>query len=82
MPIVRLTGGLADTIKDGVNGFTFFDFDAYFFLETVKRAIYVYRNHPGKWKQMMITAMGQDFSWDKSAEKYLIVYNKILSQKG
>jgi len=30
LPIVRLTGGLADTIKDGVNGFTFFDFDANF----------------------------------------------------
>ncbi|MBW2427905.1 MAG: glycogen synthase [Deltaproteobacteria bacterium] len=82
LPIVRLTGGLADTIKDGVNGFTFFDFDAKFFLDTVKRAIDVYRNHPDKWKQMMITAMGQDFSWDKSAEKYLIVYDKILSRKG
>jgi starch synthase len=30
LPIVRLTGRLADTIKDGVNGFTFFDFDANF----------------------------------------------------
>jgi starch synthase len=30
LPIVRLTGGPADTIKDGVNGFTFFDFDTNF----------------------------------------------------
>ena len=81
LPIVRLTGGLADTIKDGVNGFTFFDFDAKFFLNTVERAIDVYRNHPDKWKQMMITAMGQDFSWEKSAEKYLTVYIKLLGEK-
>jgi starch synthase len=82
MPIVRLTGGLADTIKDGVNGFTFFDFDTSFFLDAVKRAIDVFRNHPDKWKQMMITAMGQDFSWEKSAEKYLAVYNKTMEKKG
>jgi starch synthase len=81
LPIVRLTGGLADTIKDGVNGFTFFDFDAKFFLNTVERAIDVYRNHPDKWKQMMSKAMGQDFSWQKSAEKYLTVYRKLLGPK-
>ncbi len=81
LPIVRLTGGLADTIKDGLNGFTFFDFDATFFLDSVKHALNVYRNQPDKWKQMMVTAMGQDFSWQKSAEKYLTVYSKILRDK-
>jgi starch synthase len=77
LPIVRLTGGLADTIQDGINGFTFFDFDAHSFLDTVKRAIEVYRNHPAMWQQMMFTAMGQDFSWEKSAEKYLAVYSQV-----
>jgi starch synthase len=81
LPIVRLTGGLADTSQDGVNGFTFFDFTAHFFLDGVQRAIDVYRNHPDRWKQMMITAMGQDFSWKKSAEKYLDVYDKKLNIK-
>jgi starch synthase len=81
LPIVRLTGGLADTIVDGVNGFTFFDFTAHFFFDAAQRAINVYRNHPDRWKQMMITAMGQDFSWKKSAEKYLDVYDKTLNIK-
>ena len=81
LPIVRLTGGLADTIVDGVNGFTFFDFTAHFFFDAVQRAIDVYRKHPDRWKQMMITAMGQDFSWEKSAEKYLSVYAKTLNIK-
>lgn len=81
LPIVRLTGGLADTIEDGVNGFTFFDFTAHYFFDAAQRAIEVYRKHPDRWKQMMITAMGQDFSWEKSAEKYLSVYNQVLGKK-
>ncbi len=82
LPIVRLTGGLADTIEDGVNGFTFFDFTAPYFFDAVQRAVDVYRKHPDRWKQMMITAMAQDFSWEKSAEKYLAVYTQTLGKKG
>jgi starch synthase len=81
LPIARLTGGLADTIEDGVNGFTFFDFTAHDFFDAAQRAIDVYRKHPDRWKQMMITAMGQDFSWEKSAEKYLAVYTKVLEKR-
>ena len=81
LPIVRLTGGLADTIQDGVNGYTFFDFSAHLLFDAVQRAVDVYRDHPDRWNQMMITAMGQDFSWEKSAEKYLVLYNKVLSKK-
>jgi starch synthase len=82
LPVVRLTGGLADTVQDSVNGFTFFDFKPSFFFDSVKRAVDTYRNLPDAWKKMMITAMGQDFSWEKSAKKYLTVYDKILSEKG
>ena len=80
LPIVRLTGGLADTIQDGVNGFTFFDFNTHFFFEAVKRAIDVYRYHPDRWKEMMVTAMNQDFSWHQAAEKYLDVYHQLVSE--
>jgi starch synthase len=82
LPIVRRTGGLADTIQDGVNGFTFFDFSVHFFFDAVQRAIDVYRNHPERWKQMMIAAMGQDFCWERSAQKYLAVYGKVLNKMG
>ena len=81
LPVVRLTGGLADTIQEGVNGFTFFDFTAKEFFDAARRAIDVYRNHPDRWQQMMITAMAQDFSWEKSAEKYLAVYTRALGEK-
>ena len=80
LPIVRLTGGLADTIQDGVNGFTFFDFNTDFFFDAVKRAINVYRDDSEKWKKMIKTAMNQDFSWNRSAEKYHAVYSRLLSE--
>jgi starch synthase len=74
-----LTGGLADTIKDSVNGFTFYDFNADAFLDTFNRAIDVYRYHADVWKKMMVSAMQQDFSWKKSAEKYLALYSRLIN---
>jgi len=74
------TGGLADRIHDGINGFTFFDFEPHFFFHAVKRAIDVYRNHPDKWEEMMVTAMAQDFSWNRSTGKYLDLYHQLLSE--
>lgn len=76
LPIVRLTGGLADTIQDGVNGFTFFDYNAHFFYEAVRRACDVFRNRNEHWRQMMQTAMKQDFSWQRSAEKIVDMYRR------
>ncbi len=81
LPIVRLTGGLADTVQDGVNGFTFFDFTADELLNAVRRAVDIFRNHPDQWKQMMAAAMEKDFSWEKSAEQYLVLYAETLGKR-
>ena len=81
LPIVRLTGGLADSIQDGVNGFTFFDFTADTLLDTVQRAVDCFRRQPERWKEMMIEAMGQDFSWERSAGHYLAVYTRALGER-
>ena len=80
LPVVRQTGGLADTIQDGVNGFSFFDFHAHSFFDAVNRAVDVYRNSPERWQAMMTAAMSQDFSWNRSAEKYLAVYRQLLGE--
>jgi starch synthase len=82
LPVVRETGGLADTIRDGVNGFTFFDFNRHYFFDAVRRAIDLFRDRPDQWRQMMITAMRQDFSWEKSAANYLDVYRGIARGQG
>ncbi|MFP4351073.1 MAG: hypothetical protein ACLFQY_22530, partial [Desulfococcaceae bacterium] len=68
---------LADTIRDGENGFTFPDFNAFQFLDAVGRAVETFRDRPEKWKQMMQRAMKEDYSWKKSARKYIEVYRSI-----
>ncbi len=44
VPVVRATGGLADTVRDGVTGFTFYQYSADDFWRALERAIYIYRN--------------------------------------
>lgn len=80
IPIVRATGGLADTIQDFSlvtgqgNGFSFSDYSATELMHSIKRAVDVYNNHPDAWKSLVQTALGQDFSWKQSAEKYIDLY--------
>lgn len=78
LPVVRLTGGLADTIQEGTNGFTFFDYNAFTFFDAVARAVDVYHTQPDRWRDMIATAMRQDFSWQRSAEKMVALYESLL----
>ncbi|MCS6866477.1 MAG: glycogen synthase GlgA [Gemmataceae bacterium] len=86
-PVVRLTGGLADTVvnatvenlADGrATGFTFGDYSAYALYETVKWALTLYRDRPADFRQIIRTAMAQDWSWDRSAEAYEKLYRQII----
>lgn len=80
IPIVRATGGLAETIIDfntdnkNGNGFSFGEFSSDALLEAVERALEVYENRPDTWKELVRKAMEQDFSWNKSAVKYVDLY--------
>jgi starch synthase len=86
IPIVRETGGLADTIENANpakgtgTGFTFKRYNSADMLHAVKFALEVYRDK-NVWEIMMLRAMRQDFSWDSSAEKYLEIYNKAVERK-
>ena len=80
LPLVHETGGLYDTIKsfkDGGNGFTFKEYNAHEMLFMLKDAIAMYKKQPDEWKKLQKTAMKTDFSWDKSAESYYVLYNSI-----
>lgn len=85
IPIVRETGGLADTVqkyneKTGEGtGFVFKKYEPGDLVAEVKRAIKVYDNKDS-WLKLMKTAMKQDFSWNSSAKKYVDLYRKILSE--
>ena len=77
IPVARRTGGLADTIEDGVTGFLFDDYTPADFMRAAMRAVDQYRDGDA-WAEMMREAMARDFGWDKSAARYLSVYRRVL----
>jgi len=86
VPIVRSTGGLADTVQDydpvtGLgNGFAFSDYSEEALLAAVERALETYR-HKDTWRTLMERGMTADFSWRASAQKYVDLYQKALEFK-
>jgi starch synthase len=86
-PVVRMTGGLADTVVNATlenladaraTGFTFGDYTAHALYETVRWALILYRERPTDFRQIIRTAMEQNWSWDRSAEAYEKLYLKII----
>jgi starch synthase len=81
IPIVRSTGGLADTVENydpqtsQGNGFTFMEYDADLLFATILRAIEYYK-YPAVWQTLMRRAMNIDHSWKASASKYVELYRK------
>lgn len=86
IPIVRATGGLDDTITNydpatgKGNGFKFIHYDAKEFFNQIKLAIHFYFQ-PEHWRRLIHNAMTSDFSWERSAEEYLQLYQLALSKK-
>ena len=82
IPIVRATGGLKDSIIDygeeNGNGFTFKTYNAHDMNGAIERAKGLYYGEKGLWKDLVVHAMGCDFSWKASAQKYLDVYQSVL----
>lgn len=82
IPIVRKTGGLADTVIDisneNGNGFVFNEFEPESLLEKMNSALELYSDKE-KLNEIRKRGMNLDFSWNKSAKEYLEVYNKLKS---
>ena len=85
IPIVRKTGGLADTVTDTLpetlelgtaSGVVFNEASAGALLEAIKRTLILY-SIPSAWKKMQVNAMSKDFSWQRSAAEYLALYNNL-----
>ena len=70
VPVVRATGGLADTVEEGVTGFTFTSYTVDAFWSAVARAVNRYRRDPEGWRDLQRTGMSRDFSWGASARGY------------
>ena len=85
IPIVRKTGGLADTVTDTspetlaqktASGIVFNEPSSGALLEAIKRTLILYSS-PDMWKKMQVNAMKKDFSWQRSAEQYLELYENL-----
>lgn len=87
VPVVRKTGGLADTVldwneflaqgKEIGTGYSFNDYTGYALLLSVQRAIHDF-HLKDVWHKIQMNGMSKDYSWRKSAEKYIELYKKAI----
>jgi starch synthase len=80
-PVVRRTGGLADSVVDGIRpngtGFVFDEADSVTLYRAVVRAIDSYRDNK-KFKRIQLNGMRRDVGWHNSAQRYLDLYRTII----
>jgi starch synthase len=84
IPIVRETGGLADTVQnydaksESGTGFVFKKFEPGDMVKSLERAIKVFLDKK-RWAKLMKNAMMQDYSWEAAAEKYTKLYARLAA---
>jgi starch synthase len=86
VPIVRATGGLADTVQDydprtgQGTGFVFKAYDRWALFAAIVRATEIYR-HRELWQQIQLRGMQADFSWERSAKQYADLYQRAIASR-
>jgi len=87
VPLVRKTGGLADTVKNynpktgKGNGFVFTEYSSKAFLRSVKAALAAY-DDKDVWNKLIGQGMAEDHSWESSARDYVKLYEKAREKAG
>ncbi len=77
VPVVRATGGLVDTVRDGETGFAFAEASAEALSLALRRAVSVYPDK-NDWQALQVNGMSRDFSWKAFARQYAEVYQTLL----
>lgn len=90
VPVVRKTGGLADTVHDWHQlrslgeeigtGFTFDDYSSYDLYTTVKRAVETFADK-STWRKIQMNGMKKEYSWETSAKQYRELYQKAIEKR-
>jgi len=87
VPVVRYTGGLKDTVseynpkdKKGT-GFGFYEYQEANLLYTLMKAIYFHQKRKDDWTNIFENCMKEDFSYEKTAKKYIELYKIALDKK-
>jgi starch synthase len=90
VPVVRSTGGLADTVTDAseenlesgtATGFCFREATAEALAGAVRRAALLRRSSLRRWQQVMRAGMRSQFTWTDSASRYLALYSELLAER-
>ncbi|CAN5664071.1 glycogen synthase GlgA [soil metagenome] len=90
VPVVRATGGLADTVFDvppetlaagTANGFLFLEAEPRSFRAAIDRALTLFRNDPPRWNRLIRSGMAADWTWDRSANAYLHLYDEVRRRR-
>jgi starch synthase len=86
IPVVRSTGGLADTITpfdeatgEG-NGFAFSEYSATALMGAMTQCLLTYRSR-SHWGRLMDNALAADFSWGRSAQEYVALYERAIARR-
>lgn len=77
LPVVRRVGGLSDTVDDQETGFVFDEYSSGALEVALRRAFTLYPDRSG-WERHMREAMSRDFGWERSARRYLDLYDAAL----
>jgi starch synthase len=83
VPVVRYTGGLADTVSDissgaRATGITFDAADGFSLGNAISRAVDLYEKAPDRFRDLQKEGMRKDFGWDASARAYVAMYEELL----
>ncbi len=79
IPVARKTGGLKDSVMDGVNGYLFEKYSSVALEHAIKKASGIYKNDFKRHKEMIRGVLVCDFTWKKSAEEYLRLYERLVN---
>jgi starch synthase len=80
VPVVHATGGLADTVEEGVTGFTFSPFTREALLGAMGRALEAFGER-ARWRAMMLEGMRREAGWSVPARRYLELYRSLVPGK-
>lgn len=81
VPIVRATGGLADTVFEGKNGFVFTEKSADDLVQAFARTHKAHQN-PSSWAQLVKSGMSGEYGWESSAREYETIYRTAIDASG
>ncbi len=80
VPIVRNTGGLADSVENEKTGFVFDDYTSEALKGTILHAVHIWRNEKSLWDRIVKAGMKKDWSWKRSAKEYLDMYREVATK--